>query len=131
MKLGGCQRTPARFYGDQERPRAPSRGGQVEPMGSQGVAKGGPEDALVGPGAAKSAQGSECPGKGQGYNFLGCLLGPQFGSIFVPGAFFFIQKSTGFQVPKWITNGSQNCSIFGHNSTLFSMKTYLDCLIDF
>ena len=47
----------------------------MEPMGSQGVAKGGPKDALVGPGAAKSAQGSECPGKGQGTHFFGVPFG--------------------------------------------------------
>ena len=47
----------------------------MEPMGSQGVAKGGPKDALVGPGRAKSAQGSECPGKGQGDHFFGVPFG--------------------------------------------------------
>ena len=72
-------------------------------MGSGGVAKVGPEDALGGPGAAKSAQGPEGPRKGQGTKILGCLLGSQFASIFVPKcALFFMEKSTGFQIPKWL-----------------------------
>ena len=113
--------TPARFYGDQGRPRAPSRGGQVEPMGSRGVAKGGPKDALVGPGRAKSAHGSECPGKGQGAHFFGESFGTPFGLHFCSrSGLFFIKKSTGFQVPKWIKNGSQNDAIFDPNSALFS-----------
>ena len=44
-------------------------------MGSGGVAKVGPEDALGGPGAAKSAQGPEGPRKGEGNTFLGGPFG--------------------------------------------------------
>ena len=44
-------------------------------MGSGGVAKVGPEGALGGPGAAKSAQGPEGPGKGQGNKILGVPFG--------------------------------------------------------
>ena len=104
----------------------------MEPMGSQGVAKGGPKDALVGPGRAKGAQGSECPGKGQGDPFFGVPFETPFGLHFCSrSGLFFIKKSAGFQIPKWIKNGSQNDSIFDPNSTFCSMKIYIDVLIDF
>ena len=57
---------------------------------------------------------------------------PQFWLHLCPRcALFFIKKSAGFQVSKWIKNGSQNDSIFGPNSTLVSMKKCIVFLIDF
>ena len=47
----------------------------MAPMGSQRVAKGRSKDALAGAGVAKSAQGLECPGKGQGDHFFGVPFG--------------------------------------------------------
>ena len=44
-------------------------------MGGGGVGKVGPEDAVGGPGAAKSAQGPEGPRKGQGTKILGVPFG--------------------------------------------------------
>ena len=61
-------------------------------MGSGGVAKVRPEDALGGPGAAKSAQGLEGPRKGQGAKILGVHFGTQFASMFVPKCALFSGK---------------------------------------
>ena len=74
-------------------------------MGSGGVTKVGPEDALGEPGAAKSAQGPEGPRKGQGAKILGVPFGTPICFIFVAKcALFFMEKSTGFQIPKWFKN---------------------------
>ena len=75
-------------------------------MGSGGVAKVGPEGALGGPGAAKSAQGPEGPRKGQGSPFLGVPFGTPICLHFCPQVrSFFHRKSTCFQIPKWSKNG--------------------------
>ena len=104
----------------------------MEPMGSQGVAKGGPKEALVGPGVAKGAQGLECPGKGQGTDFLGVPFEPPFWLHFCSRcAICFIKKSTIFQILKWSKNGSQNEAMFASNSSLFSMKICMYFLIAF
>ena len=107
----------------------------MEPMGSQGVAKGGPKDALVGP--WWGLEGPRAPmvrsvlGKARGLTFWGAFWDPFARHFCSMTGLFFIKKSTGFQVAKWIKNGSQNDSIFCPNSILCSMKIYIDFLIDF
>ena len=53
-------------------------------MGSGGITKVGPEDALGAPGAAKSAQGPEGPRKGQGTKILGVPFGTPICLYFCP-----------------------------------------------
>ena len=109
-----------------------SSGAYGKPRGHQMRSKRRLGGALMGPGRTKSAHGSECPGKGQEADFFGVPFGTPFALHFCSrSGLFFIKKSRGFQVPEWIKNESQNDSIFDPNSTLFSMKIYIDVLIDF
>ena len=90
-------------------------------MGSGGVTKVGPEDALGGPGAAKSAQGPEGPRKGQGDPFLGVPFGPpiwfhlcpQVRSFFHGKKIHVFKYQNGLKIKSfWLKFGSQNQLFF-------------------
>ena len=94
-------------------------------MGSGGVAKVGPEGALGGPGAAKSAQGPEGPGKGQGNKILGVPFGTPICLHFCfQNSTFFHQTNNGFQAPNFDQKWSPKRSKIDSENT---SKISLDC----